>query len=68
MSQVLVGTKEVAELLDVSRQRVNRIVQTHEKFPKPVGTLAGGRVWYRSEILQWARLTGRLVTHGRSSY
>lgn len=61
MRGTLVGTKEVAELLGVTRQRVNRIVQTHQEFPSPVGILAGGRIWNRSDIVEWARRTGRSI-------
>jgi predicted DNA-binding transcriptional regulator AlpA len=58
MTEVLVGTKEVAALLGVSRQRVNRIAQTHPEFPRPVGQLAAGRVWKRKDILEWATKRG----------
>jgi prophage regulatory protein len=61
MAETLVGAKEVAQLLGVSRQRVNQIVQTHRKFPRPVGWLAAGRVWRRREVLKWARSTGRRI-------
>ncbi len=56
----LVGTQEVAEMLGVSRQRVNRIQATHDDFPKPVADLRAGRIWKRSEVEAWARATGRL--------
>lgn len=59
MTEVLVGTKEVAALLGVSRQRVNRIAQTHSGFPRPVGRLAAGRVWKRKDILEWATKRGQ---------
>jgi predicted DNA-binding transcriptional regulator AlpA len=59
MRQILVGAKEVADLLGVSRQRVNKIAQTHSEFPAPLGILAGGRIWSQRDILQWARRTGR---------
>src|SRR5262245_9591582 len=58
MRQRLVGAKEVAQLLDISRQRVNRIVQTHDEFPRPIGVLAGGRVWNRDDVVDWAQRTG----------
>ena len=33
----LVGVPEIAELLGVTRQRVDAIVRTHDNFPKPIG-------------------------------
>lgn len=56
----LVGAAEVAELLGVSRQRVDAIARTHADFPKPQAELQAGRVWLRAEIADWARRTGRL--------
>jgi predicted DNA-binding transcriptional regulator AlpA len=59
MTDRLVGAKEVARLLGVSRQRVHMIVRTHLDFPRPVGQLAAGRIWRRREIAEWARSAGR---------
>lgn len=57
----LVGVKEVAEMLDISRQRVNVILQSHPDFPEPIGQPAAGRVWQRRDIVEWAKNTGRVV-------
>ena len=57
----LVGVAEIADMLGISRQRVNAIVQTHDDFPEPVAELSAGRIWLREEILDWARRTGREV-------
>ena len=54
MGDDLVGVAEIAELLGISRQRVNRIVQTHRDFPDPVATLTAGRIWQRADIEKWA--------------
>ena len=62
MAEALVGAKEVAELLGVSRQRVDMIARTHGEFPKPIGELAAGRIWKRQEIVRWAKRTGRLIS------
>lgn len=56
----LVGAAEVAELLGVTRQRVDAIARTHADFPKPQAELQAGRVWLRAEIEDWAQRTGRL--------
>jgi len=55
----LVGVAEIAEMLGLSRQRVNAIVQTHSEFPKPVAELSAGRIWLRKDIVAWARRAGR---------
>ena len=50
----LVGVAEIAELLGVTRQRVDAIARTHPDFPKPVADLAAGRIWQRRDIENWA--------------
>lgn len=55
----LVSRKEIAELLGVSQQRVYQLLR-HADFPEPAADLAIGKVWKRSDILAWARRTGRL--------
>ena len=60
MSDDLMGVYEIAELLGVTRQRVDELSRTHEDFPEPEATLASGRIWRRSEIEAWARRTGRI--------
>lgn len=55
MTKHLVGVAEVAQLLGVTRQRVNRIVLTHADFPAPEAELSAGRVWKRADIEAWAR-------------
>jgi predicted DNA-binding transcriptional regulator AlpA len=59
MADVLVGAKEVAEMLGISRQRVNKIAQTDSDFPQAVGTLAAGRIWREKDIVGWAKRSGR---------
>lgn len=60
MADYLVGTAEIAEMLGVSRQRVDVITRTHGDFPEPEAELASGRVWLRSAVEEWARSAGRL--------
>jgi predicted DNA-binding transcriptional regulator AlpA len=55
----LVSTVEIAELLGVSRQRVDQLSRT-DAFPDPEAELAIGRVWDRAAVVAWARTTGRL--------
>lgn len=53
------STVEIAELLGVSRQRIDKLSRSDE-FPAPVAVLAIGRVWSRAEVVEWAKQTGRL--------
>ena len=50
----LVGVAEVAEILGVTRQRVNQLVQNEPGFPEPEATIAAGRIWRREPIEEWA--------------
>jgi hypothetical protein len=48
------GFAEVAEFLDVSRQRATILVNRPD-FPAPVQTLASGRIWLAEAVREWAR-------------
>lgn len=50
----LVSVTEIAEMLGISRQRVNQLIQAYEDFPQPEADLAIGRVWLRSAVETWA--------------
>src|SRR5487761_1144931 len=60
MALRLVGVREIAKLLSVSRQRADQLVRT-KGFPDPVAELASGRVWPRSSVVHWAKQDGRSV-------
>ncbi len=47
----LVGVAEIASMLGVSRQRVDRIIRTDPQFPTPAAVLTAGRVW-DTEVVQ----------------
>ncbi len=49
----LVGVAEVAELLGVTRQRVNQLIEIYEDFPVPEIVLKSGRVWRTREVEAW---------------
>ena len=53
MSHHLLGTAEIAELLNVSRQRVTQIRSTYPDFPEPEVELAAGNIWGRTAIEAW---------------
>ena len=55
----LVGVQEIAELLGVTRQRVDQLSRS-EGFPEPEVELASGRIWLREVVEEWGRETGRL--------
>ncbi len=56
----VVGAQEIAELLGVTRQAVDKLARTDRTFPRPK-VIAAGRIWWRREIEAWARKTGRLA-------
>lgn len=56
---LIVGAAEIAELLGVSRQRVDQLTRRPE-FPAPVAELASGRFWVRGEVERWAVDSGRI--------
>jgi hypothetical protein len=58
----LIGIAEVAELLDVSRQRASELAR-QPSFPRPIAQLRSGPVWIEPAIQlfseQWNRQPGR---------
>jgi len=57
----LVGLTEIAEMLELSRQRVDQLVRDADSsFPEPVAVISAGRIWRRSDVERWARRVGRL--------
>ena len=48
----LVGLHEIAEMVGVSRQRVDQLAR-QVGFPKPVAELKAGRIWRRRDIQRW---------------
>src|SRR5229473_6412586 len=55
-----VGMTEVAEMLDVSRQNIQRLKQAHPfNFPTPVHE-GNAAVWHLAHLLEWFK--------GRASY
>jgi len=48
----LVGAREIRDLLGVSRQRVYQLAG-RDDFPRPVATLASGKVWRIEDIEGW---------------
>lgn len=57
----LVAAAEIAQLLGVSRQRVQQLPNDYADFPAPVADLQVGRIWLLSAVVQWAENRGRAV-------
>lgn len=57
----LVGSRDIATLLGVSRQRVDQFSRDDGRFPKPVALIGRRRVWQRDDIETWAAATGRPI-------
>jgi predicted DNA-binding transcriptional regulator AlpA len=60
----IVGLAEIAEQLGVTKRTVQRYVERAD-FPKPLGRLAGGRVWRRADVAALAKATLPLPRPGR---
>jgi prophage regulatory protein len=61
MTSELVGTLEIAQLLNVSRQRADQLTKTDDLFPQPAAELAAGRVWHTEAVVTWARFRERPI-------
>ncbi len=48
-----VTAREIAAMLQVSRQRLDVLSKTDPNFPAPVGVPGGVRLWKRAEIERW---------------
>ena len=49
----LAGITEIGQMLGVSRQRASQLVVS-KGFPKPLGRVAAGPIWKRSDVERWA--------------
>jgi hypothetical protein len=58
-AQALMGSAEIAELLEVSRQRVQQLIGK-PGFPAPVADLAMGKVWATTAVRAWGVETHRI--------
>lgn len=60
-----IGPREVAAMLQVSRQRLTQLRAEHPDFPAPWVTLGTGAIWRDTDVEAWARHTGRIpAPHG----
>jgi FtsZ-interacting cell division protein YlmF len=53
MVEELLGVAEIAQMVGVSRQRVNELLRSDPDFPTPQAELAAGRIWAREDIERW---------------
>jgi len=49
----LLTTTQIADLIGVSRQRVEALRKEHDDFPAPVGRVGRQQVWHRDAIYEW---------------
>ncbi|MFZ3562828.1 helix-turn-helix transcriptional regulator [Streptomyces sp. BH097] len=59
-----VGVTEIGEMLNVSRQRANKLVARPD-FPEPVAQTKAGRVWERAAVEAWEKTWDRTNVGGR---
>ena len=57
---MIVGSREIATLLEVKPGTVRQWRKRDIGFPEPSQVLATGPVWLEADIVKWARRTGRL--------
>lgn len=53
----VLGVSEIADMLGLTRQRVLQLCAS-PGFPEPT-ILKGGKIWDRTDVLEWAKRTGR---------
>jgi len=63
MTHHLVGLTEIAEMLGLTRQRVDQLVRSDDTFPTPQATISAGRVWSRHSVEDWARKEDRSILY-----
>ena len=49
----LLGMKEVAALLGVSKQRLAQLLDIYPDFPEPAAVISAGRIWNRADVESW---------------
>jgi predicted DNA-binding transcriptional regulator AlpA len=60
VAQDLIGPSEIAAMLGVTRQYVDRLSREDPTFPQPEARPSSGRIWSRAKVEKWAGATGRL--------
>ncbi|MCK9895049.1 DNA-binding protein [Frankia sp. AgB32] len=54
MAPPVMGTREVADRLGVSRQYVLRLLRDDPTFPRPIAELSAGLIWNTDDIESYA--------------
>lgn len=54
----LVGTEEIAAMLEVERRTVN-VWKQRGRLPDPFATISGTPIWLRADVVAWAKSTDR---------
>jgi len=55
-----IGPHEIAVMLNVSRQRVQQLMEKDD-FPEPWAVLATGRIWAAEDVEAWGVKAGRRI-------
>ena len=58
----IVGVAEMAEMLGVTRQRVQQLTMSAD-FPEPIYRMKAGNFWLLTDFTAWARRAGRKIQH-----
>jgi predicted DNA-binding transcriptional regulator AlpA len=64
----VVGIHEIAEMLGVSRQRVDKLSRSDQTFPQPIAQVHAGRIWLKADIEDWVKHTGRTFGRDRDDH
>lgn len=59
-SGALVSRGDIAHIAGVDAETVSQWVRRHGDFPTPAARTAGGDIYWRAQIEDWLRATGRL--------
>lgn len=59
-----VGAHEIRDMLGVSRQRVYQLA-AQPGFPRPVSTLAQGKIWLITDVETWISIHRTVPRDGR---
>jgi predicted DNA-binding transcriptional regulator AlpA len=54
LPEELASVAEIAEMFGISRRTVHRYIRRSD-FPAPLGRVAAGPIWGRSEVEAWGR-------------
>jgi hypothetical protein len=54
----IVGIKDISEMLHWGAPKVTTYISRDKHFPQQVGEVSGRPVWYKPDVIEWARSKG----------